>query len=126
MTDKERELMLQAQREYNRQYRERNREKLNAYQKEWRLNNKDKRAAINQRYRENNPEQIKVSRQKYWMKKAGLLTDQQQPAQAPKEPPRVDEYKCVHCGATFKPRRSDAKFCGTSCRVMNNRKHKKQ
>lgn len=31
---------------------------------------------------------------------------------------------CDYCGAMFFPRRSTARFCSTSCRVMNNRKNR--
>ncbi len=125
MTEEERELIRQAQREYNRQYREKNREKINAQQRAWNAKNPDKKAAISKKYRENNPEAVKATRERHWLKKAGLLPDQTA-SQKPTEAPQGVNTKCMYCGATFTPKRSDAKFCGTSCRVMNNRKQKRQ
>ncbi len=124
MTEKELELIKQAQREYWRQYREKNREKINATERAWRAKNPDKKAAIDKRYRENHPDRVKATQQRYWLKKAGLLPDQT-PPQKPTEAPQVDVYACQYCGTSFAPKRSDAKFCGTSCRVMNNRKVKR-
>ena len=34
---------------------------------------------------------------------------------------KVTETVCVHCGATFTPKRSTAQFCGTACRVAAHR-----
>jgi hypothetical protein len=31
--------------------------------------------------------------------------------------------ECLHCKKQFQPKKETAKFCGTSCRVMYNRKH---
>ena len=52
------ELSVQAQearRDYKRQYRARNREKINTQQREWRVNN---------------PERVKEYQKRYWEKKA--------------------------------------------------------
>ncbi len=116
MTEEEREKARQARREYNKRYREKNREKINEYNRQWNKENRDKKAAIDRRYRKNNPEKLKATLERYWLKKAVLLDDQ----------PAPQGVKCLHCGTTFTPKRSDAKFCGTSCRVMNNRKQKRQ
>ena len=52
MTDSEKlkELAQQQKREYERRYREENRERLKEYQKQWRLNNKDKIKQYNDDY----------------------------------------------------------------------------
>ncbi len=48
MTGKEE--LKRYQREYQRKYRQENREKLNAYAREWRKSNPDKMRAIAERY----------------------------------------------------------------------------
>ena len=52
------EQLKQTQREYNRQYRLNNKDKLNQYQREYRQKNKDK---------------VKQYNKTYWLKKAKLL-----------------------------------------------------
>ncbi len=125
MTEEEREKARQAQREYYREYREKNREKLNTAYRDWIAKNPEKKSAIDKRYREKHPDRVKETKQRYWLKKAGVLDDQTTP-QKPTEAPQGVNTKCMYCGTTFTPKRSDAKFCGTSCRVMNNRKQKRQ
>lgn len=41
---------LEAKREYDRQYRKNNRERLNEYQRKWRENNRDKQKNSNIQY----------------------------------------------------------------------------
>ncbi len=125
MTEEERQKALQARRVYEQGYREKNRERINTYSRQWAAANRDKKRAIDKKYRENNPEAVKAARHRYWLKKAGQLPPGETPQQ-PQEQPQGVNTKCMYCGATFTPKRSDAKFCGTSCRVMNNRKQKRQ
>ena len=34
----------------------------------------------------------------------------------------TEEKKCTHCGSSFMPKRSDAIYCSTKCRVYAYRK----
>lgn len=60
MVDKEKK--LQQQREINRRYRERHKERLNLEKKEWLEANPDKRKATTKRYREKTAPQLLVHR----------------------------------------------------------------
>lgn len=42
-------------------------------------------------------------------------------AQQPKRPSKVETKQCEICGREFMPKRSDQKFCGSSCRVKRFR-----
>ena len=66
---KERQL---ARREYDREYRKKNREKLKAYKKEWNATNKDKVEASRQRYWEKKYSEIDVNTEKPDNKVDGL------------------------------------------------------
>ncbi len=99
----------QLKREYQRQYRENNREQINEAKRKWRAKNADKVREKVREWNAKNPDKLKQYRDNYWNRKAmeaGTI--------------------CLYCGDTFEPKRSDAKFCKTSCRVSYNRKQKKQ
>ena len=97
-----------ALREYKRQWAEKNADKVKASQQKYRDNNPDKVKASQKKYREAHPDRVKASNEKYWLKKALELG-----------------HLCDYCGNSFEPKRSDAKFCSTNCRVLFNRKQKK-
>lgn len=52
--------IIQAKRDYYKEYRAKNKDKLNEYQREYRANNKDK---------------VKEYNKNYWLKKAKLITE---------------------------------------------------
>jgi len=52
--------IIKVKREYYKQYRDANKDRINQYQREYRANNKDK---------------VKQYNQNYWIKKANLITE---------------------------------------------------
>lgn len=56
------EMIREAKRAYHREYRERNREKINAKHKEWRNTEEGK-------------EKMRQAKQRYWAKKAAMMQE---------------------------------------------------
>ena len=98
------EAAKQAQREYARQYRQENKAKIAAKKKAWTDANRDHVRNYKKQWAQDNPEKTRQYTETYWQKKA---------AQA--------GPVCLHCKQPFEPKRSDAKFCSTRCRVSHNR-----
>ncbi len=96
-----------AMRAYKREWAKNNRDKMRAAQERYKERHPDRVKASDKKYRDNNPDKIRAANERYWMKKAQEMGP-----------------VCHHCGASFTAKRSDAKFCSTSCRVLNNRKQK--
>ena len=99
----------QARREYARQYREKNRERIREKTKEWVQNNPDKVKQQRKRWSQANPDKIRKYKENYWNKKAQEMEEQA-------------GNVCLNCGQSFEPKRADAKYCTTNCRVAYNRK----
>ena len=101
------EAAKQARRDYQKRWREANREKTRAREREW---NKA------------NPDKLRARDERYWQKKAI-----QTAGQAYETAGRMDETAaqaqpiCGNCGKSFIGKRSDAKFCSTRCRVGHSR-----
>ncbi len=95
----------QLRREYQRQYREKNRDKINAQKREWMAKNKDKVNQQKREWRKANPDKERLYKERHWQRKAEELGPM-----------------CMNCGQSFEPKRSDAKFCSTRCRVAHSRK----
>ncbi len=94
----------EARRKAQREYREKNRERINQTKKEWREKNKEKLNAKKREWNAKNPDRVRQHRENYWQRKAeqaGLT--------------------CFHCGQPFEAKRSDAKYCSTRCRIAFNR-----
>ena len=98
------EAARQAQREYTRQYRQANKERIKQRAREYYLENKEKVHAQQKAWKQANPDKVRAQTERYWQKKA---------AQA--------GHVCLYCKQSFEPKRSDAKFCSTRCRVSHNR-----
>lgn len=98
------EAARQAQRQYLKEYREANKEKIAAAKREYYQKNKQKENARIAKWKRENPDKVKQYTETYWQKKA---------AQA--------GPVCLYCKQSFEPKRSDAKFCSTKCRVAFNR-----
>ncbi len=100
MDERAREL----RREYQRQYREENREKVNKAKREWREKNAEKVREKARAWSQANPDKVRKHKERYWMRKA----EQSRPT-------------CLQCGEAFEAKRSDAKYCSTRCRVAFSR-----
>ncbi len=98
-----------ARREYQRKYRQANRDQINKKRREWNAKNADKVSKWRKAWNEANPDKVRAIEERYWQKKAQEM--------AP---------TCLHCGKEFHSKRVDAKFCSTSCRVIHNRKQKRK
>ncbi len=93
-----------ARRAAQRAYRQANRDHINKKRREWNAKNADKISKQRKAWNEANPDKLRAIRERYWMKKAQEM------------PPT-----CLYCGQPFEPKRSDAKYCSTRCRVSYNR-----
>lgn len=101
------EAAKRARREYSKQYREANKEKIAQAKREYYQENKDKVNAYIKQWKRNNPDKIKEYTETYWTRKA-----------------QAAGHHCIYCDEPFQPKRSDAKFCSAKCRVAYNRNKK--
>ena len=90
---------------YQLEYRKRNRQKQKEYHKNWRAKNPDKAREYNKRYWENKAVTDNATDKL-------TVTDNR------------NNVICINCGELFTPKRSDARYCASSCRVAYNRKLK--
>ncbi len=95
----------QLRREYQRAYNKANRDKINQQKREWYAQNAEEIREKRRKWNSENKDKNKLYRESYWRRKA----EQTGPT-------------CLYCDQSFEPKRSDAKFCSTKCRVNYNRK----
>lgn len=103
----------EAKRKYLSEYKKRNREKMNAYHKQWRDRNKEKVKQYNITYWEKKADNDKTALDRAIKINNLSVTNK-----------RNISVTCFNCGQSFTSKRSDAKYCGASCRVANNRSSK--
>lgn len=60
----------EARKEYNRQWREKNRDRLNENARKWREENRERRNAYMKEWRKNHPDRLREYARRYWERKA--------------------------------------------------------
>lgn len=68
---------------------EKAKELKNLYQKEWRDKNRQKWRDYNKNWRKNNPEKVQAAQERYWERKAQELT------------PESEKSTCIYCSQKF-------------------------
>ena len=101
------EAAKRAQREYYKQYKEANKEKVAAAKKKYYQENRDRINEYSKQWKRNNPDKIRQYTENYWTKKA-----------------QAAGHHCLNCNDPFEPKRSDAKYCSDKCRIAYNRNKK--
>ncbi len=95
-------------------------EARNEYQRQWRQKNRDKLKKYNAAYWEKKAKQDETpldrAIENYATDNRNNVTD--------KFSNELSVTHCFNCGEAFTPKRSDAKFCSSNCRVQYNRKNK--
>lgn len=94
---------------------------------------KQLKAKYTREWRAKNPDKVKAHNISYWERKAqklaaGNVTDKSSVTNISvteklnvTDSDSCSDVRCVNCGEIFNPKRSDARFCSTRCRVQYNR-----
>ncbi len=114
--------------DYDKKWREENKERVLLSQREWRERNPEyfkrtqkERTEYLKAYLKNNPDKRKQYEATKWENKArqdDTLKDNSVTVSVTPEP---GQSVCKQCGSFFQPKRSTGKYCSDKCRVKYNR-----